>query len=70
MLPRLTAELSILERERIAVGTGALSEERQKAIVNAWVQQADPDRKYARRQKKNVATPDVLRAMGLEVVNG
>jgi hypothetical protein len=68
MLPRLTAETSLLERERIAVGTGALSPEAMQSIVKAWAHQADPDRSDVRRRPKKAPPADMagtLAGLGL-----
>jgi hypothetical protein len=63
MLPRLTAEQSLLERERIAMGTGAINE--PEKVLRAWTQQASGG---TRPQRAAKATPDVLAAMGIGVV--
>lgn len=58
MLPRLRAEESLIESQRMAVGTGTSKDPR--AIVTGWVEQAGVP-----RTKPVKATTQDLRAIGI-----
>lgn len=67
MLPRLWAEESIDEVQRLGVGTGTLKADRRNALMRAWQRAAKVNRRRAARRK---ASPDELRrvGIGLEIV--
>jgi hypothetical protein len=65
MLPRLTAEESMLTRERLAVGTGALRKDDAQRIVKDWERQAHGGRRPKVKAAK--ANPEDLAAMGIAV---
>jgi polyhydroxyalkanoate synthesis regulator phasin len=67
MLSRLTAEESLVTRERLAVGTGSLSQQDAQRIVADWIRQVQPQ--HAGRKPKNIATMDALAAMGIAVIS-
>jgi hypothetical protein len=61
MLPRLRAEESMLEAERLAVGTGSLRPEKSKAILARWRRQVQAD------VKATPAPRELLAAAGIGV---
>jgi hypothetical protein len=66
MYTRLTAEESLLMRERVAIGTGAYGADDARRIVNRWQQQMAGE--SAARPVIAKATPADLAALGIEVV--
>lgn len=62
MLPRLTAEESIMASNRMLVGSGAASPEDARAMHRDWSRDATPPR----QQSKAKATPKDLSAIGID----
>lgn len=63
MLPRLTAEESLLEGQRVMVGTGAAKQHQLRSVVSRWAR----DVNGGLREKAIPATPANLAAMGIRV---
>jgi hypothetical protein len=63
MIPRLTAEESLLAAERIAVGVGRLPRHDARALVSRWQRAA-----RAGRERAQPITPVLLAASGIRVV--
>ena len=67
MLPRLEAEESILEADRLGVGTRAVRPQAVTETIERWQRTAHPahTRPRPRRQRAN---PDTLAALGIGYV--
>lgn len=63
MLPRLSAEESIAQATRVAVGTGSLKDDDRRRVTRAWERAAEGDR----RPPAQKATAQQLAAIGIAV---
>lgn len=66
MLPRLTAEESLLAVTRTAIGTGSIEKEATKRIMAAWVTDAEGTPETPTRPT-SARTVAAVRAVGLKV---
>jgi hypothetical protein len=63
MLARLTAEESLLMRDRVAMGTGSFDTQTARSVMHRWTQQTTG----GRRERAAKATPDILAGAGIGV---
>ncbi|MDP3720764.1 MAG: hypothetical protein Q8T13_23630 [Acidobacteriota bacterium] len=63
MLPKLRARDSLLEVQRLGVGTGSFKKDDQKSIQRDWREAADL--RSAGKSNRVVATPEQLGSMGI-----
>lgn len=59
-IPKLQAEESLIERDRISVGTGSLKPQKSREIQDGWIRAVQ-----SKDREKRPASPSELASMGI-----